>query len=278
MVEADLKGFFDPRDQDGRLTMLAWRSDDRAFRGLLRTWLQAGILETDGRVLHPDTGVPHGGVVSPGGATVDVHDALDRWFEQVVNPPGRGEAVLSRSADDRVCAVRFRSAAAWFYQALPQRLGQFTREGASEQPRSLRFSRVQPGLTRRFTWFGVECYWQEDRQGGPRVKRRTARTKWPRAGHRIKAWMQANRHVPGKAFFDGLKARWRGPYRDDGVQGNAHALARFVDGARAWAFTGRNRRGGQRRSVRGQRFTQRLDAVPSERPRLPESRRRRVDA
>jgi len=38
--------------------MLRLRSDDRAFLGLLRKWLKAGILETDGRVIHPDTGVP----------------------------------------------------------------------------------------------------------------------------------------------------------------------------------------------------------------------------
>ncbi|MGH2670270.1 MAG: hypothetical protein ACRDH5_14335 [bacterium] len=41
------------------------RSDDRALLGLIRTWRNAGMLETAGRVLHPDTGVPQGGVVSP---------------------------------------------------------------------------------------------------------------------------------------------------------------------------------------------------------------------
>ena len=61
-----MQGCFDPRDHDWRLKMRRWRIDDRAFLGLLRTWLQAGILETDGRVIHPDTGAPQGGVVSPG--------------------------------------------------------------------------------------------------------------------------------------------------------------------------------------------------------------------
>jgi retron-type reverse transcriptase len=45
--------------------MLRVRIEDRAFLGLIRTWLKAGILETDGRVIHPDTGTPQGGVVSP---------------------------------------------------------------------------------------------------------------------------------------------------------------------------------------------------------------------
>ena len=60
-----MQGFFDHRDQDWRLKMRRVRSDDRAFLGLIRKWLKAEILETDGRVIHPDTGTPQGGVVSP---------------------------------------------------------------------------------------------------------------------------------------------------------------------------------------------------------------------
>ena len=65
VVEADIKGFFAHMDHDWRLKRRRWRMDDRAFLGLIRTWRNAGILETAGRVLHPDTGVPPGGVVSP---------------------------------------------------------------------------------------------------------------------------------------------------------------------------------------------------------------------
>jgi retron-type reverse transcriptase len=64
VVEADMQGFFDPRDHDGLLKMLRVRVDDRAFLGLIRKGLQAGILETDGRVIHPGTGTPQGGVVT----------------------------------------------------------------------------------------------------------------------------------------------------------------------------------------------------------------------
>jgi group II intron reverse transcriptase/maturase len=70
VVEADIKGFFDHMDHDWLLKMLAVRIDDRAFLGLLRKWLKAGILETDGRVIHPDSGTPPGGVASPVRATV----------------------------------------------------------------------------------------------------------------------------------------------------------------------------------------------------------------
>jgi RNA-directed DNA polymerase len=278
VVEADIKGFFDPREHDWLLEMLRLRIDDGAFLGLLRKWLKAGLRETDGRVIHPDTGVPQGGVVSPVLANVYWHDALDLWVEKVGKRQCRGEALLSRYADDLVGAFRFRSDAERFYQALPKRLGKFKREVAPEKTRILRFSRFHPGMRRRVTFLGVEFFWKEDRQGVPRGKRRTARKPLQRACKRIKAWIQANRHVPGNAFFSGRKARWRGHYSDYGVHGNSHALHRFVDGAMHCAFKWLNRRGGKRRRFSWQRFTQRLDAVPIERPRLTELSRRRVYA
>ena len=78
-------------------------------------------------------------------ANVYVHDALDLWVEKVVKPHGRGEALLSRYADDLVCAFRFRSEADWLYQALPTRLGKFKLAVAPEKTRILRFSRFLPG-------------------------------------------------------------------------------------------------------------------------------------
>ncbi len=65
LVEADIQGFFDHMDHTWLLTMLRERIEDRAFRKLIRKWLKAGILETDGQVIHPETGTPQGGTVSP---------------------------------------------------------------------------------------------------------------------------------------------------------------------------------------------------------------------
>jgi len=46
------------------LAMLRVRIDDRAFLKLIRKWLKAGVLETDGQVIHPETGTPQGGTIS----------------------------------------------------------------------------------------------------------------------------------------------------------------------------------------------------------------------
>jgi len=175
LVEADVKGFFDHMDQDWLLEMLSLRIDDRAFLSLIRKWLKAGILETDGQVVHPETGTPQGGVVSPVLANVYLHYALDLWFEKVVKPHCWGEAMIWRYADDWVCAFRFREDAERFFRVLPKRLKKFNLEVAPDKTRILRFSRFHPSMERRFTFLGFEFYWMPDRQGVCRVKRRTAR-------------------------------------------------------------------------------------------------------
>jgi RNA-directed DNA polymerase len=45
--------------------MLAERLEAGARPRLMRQWLKAGVLATDGQVMHPATGTPPGGVRSP---------------------------------------------------------------------------------------------------------------------------------------------------------------------------------------------------------------------
>lgn len=100
VVEADVTGFFDQLDHTRLLTMWRERIEDRAFLRLIRKWLQAGTLETDGLVVHPETGSPQGGCLAPVLANGYLHYALDRWFAKGVKPSCRGEARLGRYADD----------------------------------------------------------------------------------------------------------------------------------------------------------------------------------
>ncbi len=65
VVEADIKGFFDNIDHQWMIRMLAHRIDDKPFLRLIKKWLKAGILEKDGKVTHPVTGTPQGGIVTP---------------------------------------------------------------------------------------------------------------------------------------------------------------------------------------------------------------------
>jgi group II intron reverse transcriptase/maturase len=248
VVEVDVKGFFDHLDHTWLEDMLRVRIDDRAFLRLSRKWLKAGILDTEGHVMHPETGTPQGGTVSPVLANAYLQYALDVWFAKVVKAHCRGEAMLCRDADDWVCAFRYQDDAERFYRVLPKRLAQFNLQVAPEKTRLLRCSRFHPGMQRRFTFLGFAFFWMPDRQGVPRVKRRTARKKLQAACQRITAWIKQHRHLPGREFYRGGSRRLQGHDNDYGLQGNARSLQRFFERARRSVFKWRNRRGGKRQS------------------------------
>jgi RNA-directed DNA polymerase len=90
--EADGQGCCDPLEPTRRLTMRRERIDDRAFLRLLWPWRRAGMLETEGPVVQPATGAPHGGRISPVLAQVYLPDALE------VGGPRRQGALSRRGA------------------------------------------------------------------------------------------------------------------------------------------------------------------------------------
>jgi hypothetical protein len=254
------------------------RIDDRAVLHLIRTWWKAGSLDTEGPVLHPETGTPQGGTVSPVLATVYVHEALALGFDQVVKAHGRGEARLCRDADDGVGACRDADDAARFSRVLPQRWAKFRLHIAPEKTHRRRFSRFHPGLPRRFTCLGCEVAWMPDRQGVSRVMRRTARRTLQAACRRLAEWIKQPRPLPGRDFFQRLNARLRGHDQYDGVRGHSRSLHRFFPWAMAWTLTWRNRRGGQRPRVAWEPCTRLLARLQIARPSSTEVSRRRVSA
>jgi len=206
-VAAEINGVFDQIDQAWVVDRWRGRIDARACLNLIRQGVHAGILDTDGQVLHPEAGTPQGGPVSPVRAQVSVPEALELWCDQVVKAHGRGEALRGRAADDWVCAFRDEADAARCSRVLPQRLANCRRHIAPAQTHLRRFSRVHPGRPRRFTCLGVACAWLPDRTGVSRVMRRTARRQLHAAGRRLAAWIQQPRHLPGRDVFPRLHAR-----------------------------------------------------------------------
>jgi group II intron reverse transcriptase/maturase len=276
IVEADIKGFFDNLDHDWLLEMLSLRIDDRAFLNLIRKWLKAGILDTDGQILHPVTGTPQGGIVSPILANVYLHYALDLWFERVVKVRCPGQALLIRYADDYVCAFQYREDAERFYRAMPKRLEKFGLQVAPEKTRILRFSCFRPGLNRRFAFLGFELYWNRDRRGDLRVMKRTARKKLQQAKRRIKIWIKANRHLPGRQFIKELNRKLVGHYNYFGLRSNEKALGSFYSFSIGCAYKWLNRRGGKRRSFNWAQFKAALKKLGVALPRIVERQRQHV--
>jgi len=272
VVEADIKGFFDHLDHRRLLELLSLRIDDRPFLDLIHQWLKAGILDTDGKILHPENGTPQGGSISPILANIYLHYALDRWFENVVRPGCRGQAILVRYADDFVCAFQYRREAQKFYQAMPRPLQNDSLDVAEEKTRILRFSRFHPGLRNRFGFLGFELYWNRDRRGDLRVMKRTARKKLQGAKRRMKEWIKATRHLPGHRFIKTLNRKLIGHYNDYGVRSNEGSLGSFFSFTVKCAYKWLNRRGGKRRSFNWGQFRVALEKLGIAWPRVVEKR------
>jgi len=247
--------------------MLAERIEDGAFLRLIKKWLKAGVLDTDGQVLHPATGTPQGGSISPILANVYLHYALDLWFHKVVKPRCRGEACLIRYADDFVCAFQYQADAERFYQELGYRLGKFGLELSADKTRVIPFTRQQaPGNT-SFDFLGFEFRWGQDRAGKPHLKRRTSRQKLRNSLKRLTDWCQEKCRDRQKDLCRELNAKWRGYYHDYGVNGNSASLREFFTCARRILFQWLNRRS-QRRSYTWTGFRDLLHHFRVERPRI----------
>jgi RNA-directed DNA polymerase len=267
VVEADIKGFFDNIDHDWMIRMLEERIDDKPFLRLIRKWLQAGILETDGQVVHPVTGTPQGGIVSPVLANIYLHYALDLWFERRVNPRCRGAAMIIRYADDFVCAFQYKSDAEAFYGSLWDRLGKFGLTVAEEKTRILSFSRFDPDGSGRFDFLGFEFFCDRTRRGFLGVKRRTSRKKLRASLATFTAWIRISRHRPLRVILQTLKVKYRGYWNYYGVIGNSASLTLFFYRSKRILFKWLNRRS-QRSSYTWTGFQAMLDQVGISAPRI----------
>jgi len=267
IVEADSKGYFDTIEHEKLVEMLEERIDDRALIRLIKKWLKAGILDTDGKVIHPVTGTPQGGIVSPILANVYLHYVLDLWFHQVVKKHCRGEACLIRYADDFVCAFQYQEDAQRFYRVLGKRLGKFGLEVAAEKTRVILIDRDPPSGKSGFEFLGFEFYWGKDRGGRPHLKRRTSRKKLKASLKCFAAWCRENRNLRLMILFRRLNAKLRGYFNYYGVVGNYASLNQFFWQAMRIMFKWLNRRS-QRRSFNWQGFQELLKHFRVEQPRI----------
>ncbi len=247
--------------------MLAERIDDGALLRLIQKWLKAGVLDTDGQVLHPVTGTPQGGTASPILANVFLHYVLDLWFEKGVKQHGRGEACLIRYADDFVCAFEVQADAERFYNVLGQRLEKFGLRLSGAKTRIIPFSRHRQAGKTSFEFLGFEFRWGKDRKGRDHLKRRTARKKLRASLKRFTAWCKENRHLRLPVLFQRLNAKLRGYYNYYGVHGNAASLKEFFNKAIRLLLKWLNRRS-QRHSYTWQGYTAVLERFKVARPRI----------
>jgi group II intron reverse transcriptase/maturase len=246
--------------------MLAERIDDEPILRLIKKWLKAGVLDTDGKVLRPEGGTPQGGIISPLLANVYLHYALDLWFHRVFQRTSRGGAFLHRYADDFVCGFGREEEAHRFYRELEERLRKFGLELAKDKTRVIPFSRYRQGQT-SFEFLGFEFRWGTDRKGRARLQRRTARKKFRNSVKRVAEWCKQNRHRLVREQFQLLNAKLRGYYNYYGVIGNYASLAQFFYHVQRLHLKWLNRRS-QRSSYTWAGYAELIRCFALERPRI----------
>jgi len=195
VVDVDLKSFFDRVNHDVLMGMLAKRITDKTVLGLIRRYLEAGVM-ANGVVVERHEGTPQGGPLSPLLANV-LLDVVDKELER------RGHA-FSRYADD--CNVYVRSERAGHrVMRLLRRLYARLRLQVNEKK-----SAVARSLTRQF--LGFSLWVAPGRQVKRKVSRKALevmkrRVRWLTRRTRGQSLAQVVERL--RAYLEGWKAYFR---------------------------------------------------------------------
>jgi len=271
VVEADIRGFFEHVDHDWLVRMLERRIADRSLIRLIVKWLKAGVMEEGSEVIHPATGTPQGGVISPVLANIYLHHVHDEWIAKVVAKHCKGRVLFRRYADDSVVCFEHEADARAYLRALPKRLGKFSLSMAEEKSSLVRFDRSDPDRSGKFVFLGFDFYWARSRRN-PRyvmVKRRTNREKFRNALRAMKDWLRKVRCGKLSDLLATLRRKLLGYRNYYGVIGNSHMLARYYYEVTRLLYKWLNRRS-QRRSMTWAQFTRRLPGWELPPPRVVE--------
>jgi group II intron reverse transcriptase/maturase len=269
VVEADIRGFFDNISHSWMERMLQERIADGAFLRLIGKWLRAGIMEEDGKVVHPATGTPQGGIVSPVLANIYLHYVLDLWFERRVKKQSQGDVFMMRYADDFVCAFQYQDDAVRFERQLSERLGEFGLAAAPDKTRTLAFIRCKPEPNEAFEFLGFEFRWVRRRTGRMGVQRRTAPKKLRASVRAFSAWIKENRNCRVTTLMKALSHKLRGYWNYYGVRGNSESMSCLYNQCLRLLFKWLNRRS-QKRSYTWDGFKAMLKMFALPTPRIVE--------
>lgn len=229
VLEVDIRKFFDTLDHRSLREIVRRRVRDGVLLRVIGKWLNAGVMEA-GCLVHPESGTPQGGVISPLLANVYLHEVVDLWFRRDVLPRLKGRAQLVRYADDMVLVFSRGDDARRLLDVLPKRFGRYGLSLHPDKTRLIDFRRKDrgnPAGPKSFDFLGFTHHWGTSRRGRWLVKQRTAKDRLSRALHQVRQWCRAHRHDPLRAQQRALAQKLRGHYGYFGVTSNYRALERF---------------------------------------------------
>lgn len=273
VYEVDIQSFFDELDHGQLRSFLDRRVRDGVLRRTIDKWLKAGVME-EGRLSHPESGTPQGGVISPLLANVYLHEVLDTWFEQEVRPRLKGRACLLRYADDFVLVFEQERDAHRVAEVLAKRLARFGLRLHPVKTRLVRFHRPRRGASPdrserpgTFDLLGFTHYWGKALTGSWVLKRRTSKDRMRRSLRRLNEWCRLHRHYPRPWQHEQLSRKLRGHDNYYGIAGNFRALVRLREQLQRIWRRWLNRRS-QRKGVPWKLFREYLKRSPLLGPRI----------
>src|SRR5262245_48695595 len=220
--------------QDWLVHFVEHRIGDRRIIRLIRKWLKAGVLE-DGIVTVSDKGTGQGSVISPLLANVYLHYVFDLWAERWRRHEATGDMIIVRYADDIVVGFEHESDARRFWDAMRQRLEEFSLALHPDKTRLIEFGRhvadrrAQRGLGKpdTFKFLGFIFICGRSRKGKFLLKRKSRRDRMRAKLSEIKEGLRRGKHraIPEQGRW--LAQVIRGYFAYHAVPTNFPALSAF---------------------------------------------------
>jgi RNA-directed DNA polymerase len=201
IFDADLRSFFDSVSQQWLVRFLEHRINDRRMLRLIQKWLKAGVLE-DGVLTVSEKGTGQGSVISPLLANVYLHYVLDLWAERWRHREATGAMIIVRYADDVIVGFEHESDARRFWDAMRDRLQEFSLSLHPEKTRLIEFGRSAAdrrahrglGKPETFKFLGFTFICGTSRQGQFQIQRKTRRDHMRAKLKELKEEMRQRRH------------------------------------------------------------------------------------
>jgi RNA-directed DNA polymerase len=253
ILEVDVRSFFDEVSQSWLIRFLEHRIADPRILHLIQKWLKAGILE-DGVVTVSEKGTGQGSVISPLLANAYLHYSFDLWAERWRRREATGDMIIVRYADDIVVGFEQETDARRFWDAMRDRLQEFSLSLHPEKTRLIEFgrhaanNRKQCGLGKpeTFNFLGMTFICGKSRGGNFLLKRKTRRDRMQAKIKEVAGELRRRMHQSIPEQGNWLKQVITGFFNYHAVPTNWDALGAF----RA-EITERWRRTLSRRSQKG---------------------------